>query len=348
MASIRKRGPEGARKYDVRWRVGGKNGQQHSRTFIREKDARLFKADIERRIQLGELHAEKPRYHRDFMDAWVEDTKLTVKSPLTKTRLDEIRKHLAVFDNYLLSELTVGIVRGGINKIAATSTSTARRALAMEKRMLRDAALEKQRFDQGILSIRPPAHITRKGRFLSDDEVLSIARYCTEGRLVEFLPLTGLRISEALSLTDRNVNLADKSLTFTGKGCKQRTVYLCKRAEQLLREQMLRRPAGCTLLFPTQGGLRWRLANFYADVWNPAVKASGVAPQTQDDKIVPHDMRHSYASRLMEAGEHPAVVAEQLGHSDGGQLVLKVYGHLNQGSGRKAASTMDARMEASA
>src|SRR5512146_2922883 len=164
MASIRRRGPETNRRYDVRWLVGGKNGKQFSRTFIREKDARLFKADIERRIQLGDLHTEKSRRHGEFMDAWVEDAKLTVKSPLTRARMDDIRKHLACFDHYLLSELTVPIVRKGINKIAAESTSTARRALAMEKRMLRDAALEKQRFDQGILSIRPPAHTTRRGR----------------------------------------------------------------------------------------------------------------------------------------------------------------------------------------
>lgn len=41
-----------------------------------------------------------------------------------------------------------------------------------------------------------------------------------------------------------------------------------------------------------------------------------------------HDMRHTYASRLIANGEPPNVVADLLGHADNGVLALRIYAHL--------------------
>jgi integrase len=40
------------------------------------------------------------------------------------------------------------------------------------------------------------------------------------------------------------------------------------------------------------------------------------------------DLRHTGASLMIAAGCHVKVIAEQMGHSDGGALVLRLYGHL--------------------
>ena len=39
-----------------------------------------------------------------------------------------------------------------------------------------------------------------------------------------------------------------------------------------------------------------------------------------------HDLRHTGASLIIAAGRHVKVIAEQMGHSDGGALVLDVMG----------------------
>jgi hypothetical protein len=44
-------------------------------------------------------------------------------------------------------------------------------------------------------------------------------------------------------------------------------------------------------------------------------------------RLRPHDLRHSYATILLAAGEHPKVVQEILGHSSV-QLTLDTYSHL--------------------
>jgi integrase len=53
-----------------------------------------------------------------------------------------------------------------------------------------------------------------------------------------------------------------------------------------------------------------------------------------------HDLRHSFASQLIQNGESLAYVKEQLGHSSI-QVTVDVYGHLVPGSNRAAVDRLD-------
>ena len=46
------------------------------------------------------------------------------------------------------------------------------------------------------------------------------------------------------------------------------------------------------------------------------------------ERIVPHSLRHTYATRLLRAGEPMAKVSRLLGH-ESVQVTVDVYGHLN-------------------
>lgn len=50
----------------------------------------------------------------------------------------------------------------------------------------------------------------------------------------------------------------------------------------------------------------------------------------QIHRITHHDLRHLFATRCIEAGVDIPTVARWLGHSDGGALAMKVYGHLRR------------------
>lgn len=52
-------------------------------------------------------------------------------------------------------------------------------------------------------------------------------------------------------------------------------------------------------------------------------------------------LRHTYASRLIQAGVHSKVIAEQMGHTNA-RLVDTLYGHLAPLSGAQAARALDA------
>jgi len=47
---------------------------------------------------------------------------------------------------------------------------------------------------------------------------------------------------------------------------------------------------------------------------------------------------------MIAAGCHVKVIAEQMGHSDGGGLVLKRYGHLYKGARLQAATVLEAHV----
>jgi integrase len=47
-----------------------------------------------------------------------------------------------------------------------------------------------------------------------------------------------------------------------------------------------------------------------------------------------YELRHAAATMLLERGVTPWDVAQQLGHTDGGQLVMELYGHPSDAGAR--------------
>jgi integrase len=47
-----------------------------------------------------------------------------------------------------------------------------------------------------------------------------------------------------------------------------------------------------------------------------------------------YELRHAAATMLLERGVTPWDVAQQLGHTDGGQLVMERYGHPSEAGAR--------------
>ena len=57
-------------------------------------------------------------------------------------------------------------------------------------------------------------------------------------------------------------------------------------------------------------------------------------------KIRFHDLRHTYASLLLQQGEGPVYVKEQMGHSSI-QVTVDIYGHLIPGGNKAAVDRLD-------
>lgn len=71
------------------------------------------------------------------------------------------------------------------------------------------------------------------------------------------------------------------------------------------------------------------------DWWKKALAAAGVPHRRL------HASRHTAASRLIAMGVTPAETAAWLGHSDGGELVLRTYAHVERDDLRQVASALD-------
>jgi integrase len=107
------------------------------------------------------------------------------------------------------------------------------------------------------------------------------------------------------------INASGRAPTKTRAG--RRTVDIGPLTLRLLRQQQLARaPNEPGLLFPTRTGGPFERHNFMARVFKPADRAAGFPELTF------HDLRHTGASLMIAAGCHVKVIADQIGHPDGG------------------------------
>jgi integrase len=74
--------------------------------------------------------------------------------------------------------------------------------------------------------------------------------------------------------------------------------------------------------------------NFRRRIWCALLRKAGLR------HIRIHDVRHTFASLLIQQGESLAYVKEQLGHHSI-QMTVDVYGHLVPGGNRQAVDKLD-------
>jgi integrase len=342
VASIRKR----RGRFEVRWRDG--RGQR-SRTFIRKADAARFKVEVERKAQLGSLYESEPVFFSDFLDGWLERFQQRVR-PSTYARSVQALRAVPELGRWRVHEIRAADVEDRIAVVGRRAPRQAAIALQLLKQALRSAEERGHRVDPAIFGLRPPRHEEREPRFLSWSEVERLASYCTEGRLVAFAALTGLRQGEVFAVRRSAVDLPNRVIRVEGsarggatsktKTGRKRVVALTVAAAELIAEQIVTRHGGpLDLVFPSPTGAMWRKDNFMARVFRPAVRRAEL------DGLTFHDLRHTYASLMVASGASPHVIAEQLGHRDA-RLVLQRYGHLYPGASRQAAVDLDLYLQA--
>jgi len=102
-----------------------------------------------------------------------------------------------------------------------------------------------------------------------------------------------------------------------------------------LKEWKLACPLGkLDLVFPTEKGTPMNHNNMVNRYFRPTLKAAGI------EQIRFHDMRHTYASLLIEQGENIKYIQTQLGHSTP-TVTLNVYAHLMKPTNQAAAIKLE-------
>ncbi len=153
---------------------------------------------------------------------------------------------------------------------------------------------------------------------------------------VRFLCLTGCREQEALKVRWSDVDLWNQQLTIGAdadtKNSKHRIVNFTPELKDLLHKMNESRAPDSSFLFPSpQRGERDIAAKSLRESFKLARLKAGLP------HIGFHDFRHFFASQCVMAGIDFMTVAHWLGHSDGGVLVGKVYGHLADAHKRRMA-----------
>ena len=143
--------------------------------------------------------------------------------------------------------------------------------------------------------------------------------------ILELLYSSGLRLAELTGLNTGDIDLADSTVSVTGKGNKDRIIPVGRFAKEAITKWLAARPALAdpdeAAIFVSQRGTRIspRSVQARVDYW---AKRQGI-----DTRVYPHLFRHSFASHLLESSHDLRGVQELLGHAN--ISTTQVYTHLD-------------------
>ncbi|MFE9766829.1 tyrosine-type recombinase/integrase [Streptomyces sp. NPDC005808] len=182
-----------------------------------------------------------------------------------------------------------------------------------------------------------PRPVPQDHVYLTHAQVDRIAEAAEEYRLlVLLLAYTGLRWGEVSAVTVGAVDTAARRLAVRQAYKKTRGGLILglpktheRRKVPILRslalelEKLTKDRGAAELLFTAPGGGPLYGDNFRTRVFNPAVKAAGLAGLG----VTPHKLRHTAASLGIASGADVKVVQTMLGHKSAA-MTLDTYGHL--------------------
>ncbi|MFC1967418.1 tyrosine-type recombinase/integrase [Chloroflexota bacterium] len=230
-----------------------------------------------------------------------------------------------------------------------------------------DYAVKMNMVVRNVLSVVDPPRVARtQMATLNAEEVvkfLDAAKDTDYFVMFATLLYTGLRRGELLALKWRNLDLDKGSLIVTETAYKlgngqyvikepktahsRRTVSLSPALIALLKEyradqELLRIQLGLGLtdndfVFIRHDGSPIN-PNAVTLAFKRVLKKAGLK------NIRLHDLRHTHATLMLKAGEHPKIVSERLGHSNIG-ITLDTYSHVLPGLQEAAAERFDGTLE---
>ncbi len=216
------------------------------------------------------------------------------------------------------------------------ATSTICRNLAAIKSFFRYLNQERLLDRDPTANLESPKLEKRLPKILSVEDVdrllerpdQSVPPGIRDKAMLELLYATGIRVSELISLGTADVNLEIGYIRCFGKGAKERIVPLGSVAVKYVQGYLesgrarLVKSAGETALFVNHHGRRLTRQGF----WKIIKKYAREANIEKD--IMPHTLRHSFATHLLENGADLRSVQEMLGHAD--ISTTQIYTHITR------------------
>jgi integrase/recombinase XerD len=148
---------------------------------------------------------------------------------------------------------------------------------------------------------------------LTRDEVVRLLKAVSELRMRTLLITVyaaGLRVSEAVALTARDINSKQMVIEVRqGKGRRDRYVMLSEQLLTILRDYWRRAQPPESCLFPGQDHKRPITCRSVQRACREAADAAGL-----DKSVTVHTLRHCFATHLLEQGVELRVIQDLLGH----------------------------------
>ncbi len=163
---------------------------------------------------------------------------------------------------------------------------------------------------------------------LDIDQVLALLNIPTDTpiavrdrAMLELFYASGLRVSELTALKWRDLDVAEGLVKVLGKGQKERLVPVGRHALSALTAWHKEQPVGTEYVFTNPKGRQLSVRALQKRV------AHWSQHQGLDQRVHPHQLRHSFASHILQSSGDLRAVQELLGHAN--LSTTQIYTHLD-------------------
>lgn len=307
----------------------------------------------------------------EWAEEWLNNWVLNM-APRTRSETESLLRRLLRYERQFggirLSELNAGHVQQVVNRLRERPLSP--RSVRMYHGLVRGCLARAERLGKVArnvaLLVDLPAQQRTERRFLTPEQAEIFLQRATECRfcaLFAVLLLTGMRPGEACALRwedldDRVIRVRRAVVWLPNRAAilaetktrRSRVITLGARVLGILKRHRAQQVAwrlkmGATyhdqgLIFASENGSLLHLRNIDTRYFKPLLRNAGLP------KIRLYDLRHTHATLLLAAGEHPKVVQERLGHATI-TLTLDTYSHVVPGMQERAAERLDSLLDCS-
>lgn len=233
-----------------------------------------------------------------------------------------------------LPQITHSIVRSWLASLKDAGLS----AKSINRKISTLKSFFKYQIKTGVVKQTPMAKVVapknekRLPNFVADKDIKTLFEHVefpatwkgeTERLLLQLFYQTGMRLSEALGLKERDLNFFNNTIKVLGKGNKERIIPLNPELknsfQHYLRKKQTEIEVSTDYLFVTEKGAPLSPRSVYTSV------RSYLTLVTTIQKRSPHVLRHTFATHLTNNGADLNAVKELLGHSS--LAATQVYTH---------------------
>lgn len=324
------------------WSYMDPNGRYHRRIARTKTEARAYLEKVRTEIREGR-YLERRSTPRVAIEEAVKqflkwgETNLAGSTKLRDEHFSALWLAFPKFKGRPLSEIAVTDVEAyRAHRLATVGKRTCDYDLSRLRRLFvlsESWGLSKGNPAKGVKFFNPD---NRRDRFLTREEEESLVAEVPDWvrPAIRFSVNTGLRQGELVSLVWGQVDLGLKVVTVTAekaKGKKLRRIPLNKAAIKAIGTQP-RAIAPETPVFP-------QVAEYGTETLRQAFRRAAKRLKMDERAISWHTLRHTFASRLVQAGVSLLTVKELLGHST--LVMVMRYAHLADENLRAAVDALE-------
>jgi integrase len=336
-----------------RARYYGPDGRQRSMSFKRKGDAERWLSQQRSFIVHGDW--TDPALGRitfgEYVNAWL-DSRTDLKPKTRHQYRSLLDLHiLPTWRNVPLAKVSFEGLSQWVAGLAASGLgpSGVRQAVFVTSAALDHAVRSGRMRANPARGLNLPRIRRRDYVFLTHEQVHDLAEASGHWRLlILLLAYTGLRWGEATALRVCDIDFGRRRIDVrrayadvggrlvlgSPKSHQSRTVPIPRFLASELSALATRKKAE-DLVFTTPSGSTMRLPNWSRSGFRPARSRAGIS-----DRLRVHDLRHTAASLMIQAGYPPKMLQEIMGHASI-TTTLDLYGHLYPGDMDRYADRLD-------